>query len=93
MNAPPFPDPFRSALAPSWAREKDERPAVPQPVCDAPDAANAETVRLLDAAPGQCRFPVAGEGRELLVCGARKRLGRVYCADHCRMAYLPRRQP
>jgi hypothetical protein len=95
MNAPPFPDPFRSALAPAWTRRKDDASEATSPLsCDAPQAAAPDgAVRLFDATPVQCRFPVAGSGLDLMVCGDRKRLGRVYCAAHCQIAYIPRKVP
>lgn len=42
-----------------------------------------ESVRLLDAKAGQCRWPV-GEvtGADMMVCGSRSIVGSSYCAEH-----------
>lgn len=42
-----------------------------------------ESVRLLDAKAGQCRWPV-GEvvGADMMVCGSRSIIGSSYCAEH-----------
>jgi hypothetical protein len=42
-----------------------------------------ESVRLLDARSGQCRWPV-GEavGADMMVCGCRTIIGSSYCAEH-----------
>ena len=36
-----------------------------------------------------CRWPVKGTDAETLFCGADRVEGSPYCAEHCRMAYLP----
>lgn len=39
---------------------------------------------------GQCRFPVTGRGAEAMLCGDGVVDGKVYCAAHCQVAYMPR---
>ena len=36
-----------------------------------------------------CRWPLWGETRTGMVCGATCKDGKPYCADHCRIAYQP----
>ena len=36
-----------------------------------------------------CRWPVEGDNAETFFCGANKQGDAPYCAQHCRMAYLP----
>jgi len=36
-----------------------------------------------------CRWPVEGDNAETFFCGADAAPERPYCAQHCRMAYLP----
>jgi hypothetical protein len=43
-------------------------------------------VRLLDHKAGQCRFPVEGEGADLLYCG-RGAVHGSYCPEHRKVAY------
>jgi hypothetical protein len=49
-------------------------------------------VAFLDAPAGACAFIIGfnpNEPRASVVCGAPRRAGRPYCAEHCAEAYLP----
>ncbi|WP_395697002.1 GcrA family cell cycle regulator [Methylocella sp.] len=46
-------------------------------------------VRVLDLAPGACRWPVAEDAHGHIFCGAPARLGRSFCSAHMKRAYVP----
>lgn len=43
---------------------------------------------LADLKPHQCRWPLEGEKADTVFCGARRKPGKPYCAEHARKAYV-----
>ena len=47
-------------------------------------------VSLMALGPSMCRFPIGEtDAPDFGFCGAVTDLGRVYCSEHCRLAYVP----
>ena len=44
---------------------------------------------ILDIKDGQCRYPVAGEGIDVILCSAKCHDKSVYCSTHYVQAYMP----
>ena len=42
---------------------------------------------ILEVEDHQCKWPVSGEGADMLCCGADAYNGHSYCAEHCRVAF------
>ena len=58
-------------------------------VADPETGSTATRVQTLELKKRHCRWPVAGANAETFFCGAEALADRPYCAQHCRMAYLP----
>ena len=50
---------------------------------------NPTRVQTHELEKHHCRWPVEGDNAETFFCGADAAPERPYCAQHCRMAYLP----
>ena len=50
---------------------------------------NPKPVQTHELEKHHCRWPVEGDNAETFFCGADAAPERPYCAQHCRMAYLP----
>ncbi len=63
------------------------RPAAAKAPAIIPDATPPTPILIGDLTSHTCRWPVEGEGYQMLYCGGHALEGRPYCAAHCRMAY------
>ncbi|GGF56557.1 hypothetical protein GCM10007301_15280 [Azorhizobium oxalatiphilum] len=81
-SRPPMPARLPSEMLPAVVAPAPRPTAFPAPIIEA-------RVLLTEVREGQCRYPVAGEGLSLVVCGSRALDGRPYCARCCRIAYAP----
>lgn len=82
------PQPVEPVDEQRWKKPKAEPPRFSKRVrCDDPEPFFG-SILLLEASEGDCRFPVAGSGINLRVCGAPRRVG-AYCETCAKRAYLP----
>jgi hypothetical protein len=58
-------------------------------VADLASEKPATRVQTHELEKHHCRWPVEGADAETFFCGANKQGDAPYCAQHCRMAYLP----
>jgi len=54
---------------------------------DLPPENPVDPVRLMDLRHHHCRWPVAGEGADMLFCGATRLEPHAWCGKHCGLAY------
>lgn len=80
------------------------KPVVPAPAPIEPPTISISRAAAFDPLPGSdplsidvltlttCRWPVNGDGREAIFCGAHCELTEPYCTSHSRLAYQPRKE-
>lgn len=90
-----------SPRVPEYRTRKHKEPIVQQrqevakvahvePSSDIPSD-GAAPVTFFDLRPNHCRFPLSGEGLDILYCGAGKAEGTSYCLAHCKVVFAPQR--
>lgn len=98
------PPPQRAQSAPDSSREtrevvalREARPAAPPPPPVPPLRPRLVTAgeprRLLEIGPCMCRWPVRGEGAEMLCCAAPGEPGSSYCTAHRKLSGQRERSP
>ena len=71
---------FRPTIRKATKAGKEEMAEEPAPVF-------AQPKKLMQLKAGDCRWPGAGRGTDMLYCAAPKVDGFSYCLAHCRIAY------
>lgn len=90
-----------SPRVPEYRTRKHKEPIVPQrqqvakvahvePSSDIPSN-GAGPVTFFDLRLNHCRFPLSGEGLDILYCGEDKAEGTSYCLAHCKIVFAPQR--